>query len=202
MNAAQHLEIAFQLVTNRQLHFTANSREHAEFIINSVNPQKFFTDHEMLKIFGHSSMSSISKEAISFMVFATPIKLDWPYPLHFKRADVLTREVFVKAVKSELPGISKLIASGQAGQDVCYFLDLSMQGGVHWYFRLHSETVTNMEKMHIAKVLSEVSGLHAVGANAAGVLINMKNVAAWTLYPGPVNYTKKDWMMTPAPREG
>ena len=197
MNPTPYLEVAFQMVSNRQLRFVVNSHEHAQEILDSINPQKFFADKDKLSIFGKSSMSSIPKEAIAFMVFENRAVVEWTFPLHFNSAHVLTKESFVEAVKSELPGINKLISSGQADQPVCFFLELAMQGGVHWYLRLFSETVTNQEKIQIPKMLTELSGFHALGANGGGILLNMHNAAAWTLYPSMVKPVKKGWKMSP-----
>ena len=197
MNSAPYLEVAFQMVTNRQLRFAVNSQEHAREIIGSINPQKFFSEKDKLPIFGKSSMSSISKDSVAFMVFETVAPLEWAFPLHFKSAHVLTKESFVEAVRSELAGINKLLNSGEAGKPVCFFLELAMQGGVHWYLRLFSETVTNQEKIQIPKMLNDISGFHALGINGGGILINMKNVAAWSLYPGPIQASKVGWKMTP-----
>jgi len=191
------LEIIFQLVNGQKLHFQTYHKRRAQEIIDSINPQKFFLDKH-IRLFSASSMTSILSNSVSWMVFKTPLKLNWAFPLHFDGAQVITKEQFIDAAKMELPVIMEKLRSGQAGQEVSFFLELITKGASCWFLRVYSETLMPAEKIQIPKMLQEISGFHAHGADGGGILINMRNVMSWTVFPGPIEPAAKAWKMSPS----
>lgn len=192
--SSPYLEVVFQLINGQQLRFAEDDILAAKEIIKNIKPNKFFSD-EQLRLSGKSFASSISKNAISWMVFKTTQKLDWHFPKHFLNVEVLTRDGFQRALQTELDEMKKLIDSGKPGEPVSFFLELLMRDGVFWHFRVSSETLIRMEKIEMSKIIRELTGLHATGRDGGGVLVNMNNVMSWRLFPGAFESSLKSWKM-------
>ncbi|AQT70195.1 hypothetical protein STSP2_03400 [Anaerohalosphaera lusitana] len=197
MSKQSALEVVFNMVNGRQLRFRAHSEEDARNVIQSINPQKFFSERKEVSLFGNASQSSILLDAVAFMVFETPIKLDWPYPIHFSSAKILNRNLFIKAATDELPRVRQILDSNQAGKPIPLFLELVIEGGRHWFLRAESETLMPAERMQIPKTLRDITGFHATGPGGGGVLFNMNRVVSWTLHPPLTDPNSKAWRMAP-----
>lgn len=195
MSSSPYLEIIFQLINGQQLRFSEDDAESATSLLRNIKPQKFFSD-EQVRLCGDSFVSGISKNAISWMVFKTHARLDWHFPFHFLGVEVLTKEGFDKAIKTELDDIKAVINSGKAGKPVSMFLELLMRDGIFWHFRIYSETLIRMEKIEMSKIIRQLTGLHATGADGGGVLVNMNNVMSWRSYPSSLDTNSKSWKLS------
>jgi len=194
-SSSPYLEIIFQLINGQQLRFSEDDEQAVAELLRNIKPQKFFSD-EQVRLCGDSFVSGISKNAISWMVFKTHAKLGWHFPNHFLGVEVLTKEDFDHAINTELENIKAVMNSGKAGKPVSMFLELLMRDGVFWHFRISSETLIRMEKIEMSKIIRQLTGLHATGADGGGVLVNMNNVMSWRSYPSSFDANSKSWKLS------
>jgi hypothetical protein len=195
MNGGAYLEVVFHMVNGCKLQFVEQEEGPAKEIIKSVNPQKFFTDQHAL-LLNDLSLTRISKEAISCVLFKTPAEINWPVPMYFERGEVLSQDEFRQCVTSELQEAKPTDVSGAKEQPTCFFLKLLTREGTWWHLRINAKKVTPVERAELARVIRQLAGFHAFRRQGGAVLFNMKNVIARTIYPpGPLQAPKELWSL-------
>lgn len=197
-NAAHFLEVSIQLVHGHKLRFFEPDEANALALLHRIRPNKLFSD-KYLPVMGDNSLSGISSDKISWIVFHTQARLEWPWPAHLVGVDIITKAAFEKAIGAELEDIRRRMQSNNAGEPMKAYWHALMTDGTDFYFRVHSQSLIRMDKLQIPKVLGEIPALHAVGSRGGAVVLNMANVACWTAYPGPDEYSLTTWPLHRAP---
>ena len=197
MNTGAFLEVILHMVNGCELQFIEQKEDRAKEILKNVNPQKFFTDKHLV-ISDDSSTTRVLLDAVSCATFNTSAAFNWSFPSHIEDAMVLSKDRFLQAIDSELEKPGVIADPGQRTRPVSLFLELLMHDGSKWYLRIFAETLKPMERIELAKIVSALTGFHAIKPEGGAVLFNMKNVVARTTYPTAMLSPQNEWKINRA----
>lgn len=189
---APYLEVTIQMVNGSRLKFAENRPNSAQALLAKIKPNKIFTERT-LPIMQQNCLTGIPTARISWIVFRTSAKIDWPFPSNITGAELITSKGFKNSLTTELDNIRKKMLSNESGQSFDAYWLAQMADGTDFYFRIHSLTLSRMEKLQVPKTFAELPAFHAMGAAGGAVVLNMASVNAWTVFPGPQEYAPNTW---------
>ena len=187
------LEVVFQMTNSRKFHFFEQDQANARAFMDNLKPQKFFSEASVL-VAGDLKLSGLSTSSIAWVAFKTDIKPEWHYPAHIQKVDVINKQIFENALKTEVRKSKDIITnSQQGGRPVKIYWQALTAEGTTWFFRVHSQTLINIEKISVPRIIRDLPSFYAVSPNGGGVILNMQNVISWTSHPGPVELPPGVW---------
>ncbi len=189
-----YLEVTIQMVNGAKMKFAETQQSNADALLKKIKPNKIFTERT-LPILQPNCLTGIPTSGISWIVFRTPAKIDWPYPANITGAELITAKGFKNSLTTDLEKIRQKMLSNQSGQSFDAYWLAQMADGTDFYFRIHSLTLSRMEKLQVPKTFAELSAFHGVGATGGAVVLNMANVNVWTVFPGPQEYAPNTWQL-------
>jgi hypothetical protein len=196
---SKSLTIRFHLTDGSVHSFTQPDAAINEKLWDAIEPSRLFVHQRIVVGSEHSKSVFVSAEIIRVDFFHTSFQC-WEFPRGYSDIVELSEEEFRKHARLDEPSLMrKRDCPTPAGDPLVSFIKLQMRGGQPLFVMVEAAAKLPAESQSFMQFMLSKAAVHMRLRGGGIGVVNLANLAGYTVYPGVAQLPADSWLAEPVP---